>query len=232
MTCTIRRINEQTWEFDEGGVRFFLLAGNKEAVLLDSGMETHNARELAQELTDLPLALMNTHADRDHLGSNHEFEWFYMHPAELSNLYNTQKSTGTVRPVWDGQKMDLGDRELEIIHIPGHTPGSIAVLDRKYRMLFTGDPIQDGRIFMFGVQREMHAYRLSLKKLDAYRGEFDTVWPCHGTSPVSPELIDQLYDASADVMEGKVPYTRAEVFGNTIRIYDVGCAQFMLDDKD
>ena len=232
MTCTITRINEQTWMLDEGGVRFFLLAGDKEAMLLDSGMETHNARELAQELTDLPLTLMNTHADRDHLGSNHEFPWFYMHPAEMSNLYNTQKSTGDVHPVWDGQKLDLGNRELQIIHIPGHTPGSIAVLDRKYRMLFTGDPVQDGRIFMFGVQREMRAYRLSLKRLDEYRSEFDTVWPCHGTCPVAPELIDELYEASADVLDGKAPYTKAELFGNAIRVYDAGCAKFLLNDED
>ncbi|MGF2526011.1 MBL fold metallo-hydrolase, partial [Ralstonia pseudosolanacearum] len=76
---------------------------------------------------------------------------------------------GQIQPVYHGDIISLGHRDLEVISLPGHTPGSIAVLDRKYRALFSGDPIQDGRIFMFGVQREMHAYRLSLKRLDAYR---------------------------------------------------------------
>ena len=41
-------------------------------------MEVNNAKEIAEGLTDLPAKLLITHADRDHTGSNNEFDTFYM----------------------------------------------------------------------------------------------------------------------------------------------------------
>ena len=223
----IQKTDDRTWIFEDAGVRFFLLTGTKRALLIDSGMVTHNAKELAEQLTDLPISLLNTHADPDHIGSNGEFPSFYMHPAEATNYYNSQGGTGEIIPVWDGDIIDLGDRPLQIIEIPGHTPGSIAVLDGK--RLFSGDPIQDDKIFMFGIQREMHAYRLSLLKLKKYR--FEEIYPSHGTCPVHPELIDLLYEAAGNVMAGKVPGIEIEMFGKPVTAYDVGVATFLCDKK-
>ena len=79
------KIDEITYQYDEGGVRFFLLIGKKKALLIDSGLQTHNAKELAGELTELPLRLFNTHTDVDHVGSNEEFDEVMMNPAELVN---------------------------------------------------------------------------------------------------------------------------------------------------
>ena len=161
MDYQIIQIDEQTWRIEETGVRFFLLTGNKKALLIDSGMMIKNAKEIAKTLTNLPIELINTHADRDHIASNYEFDRFYMHPAEGSNYYKTNGGTGTMIPVWDGDLIDLGDRILRVITLPGHTPGSIALLDQTRRTLISGDPIQDGRIFMFGIQREINAYQHS-----------------------------------------------------------------------
>ncbi len=227
MPVDVKQIDENTWIFDEGGVRFFLLTGTDKALLIDSGMMTRNAKELAQELTDLPVSLLNTHADRDHVGSNEEFESFYMNLAEASNYYNTQQRTGTIIPIWDGDRLDLGGRPLQIIAIPGHTPGSVAILDVNHRRIFTGDPIQDGRIYMFGVQREMHAYRESLLRLWDRRDAFDEIYPSHATCPVKPELIMTLYDAAGKVMAGEEEGIDEEVHGMPIRAYDVGAAVFL-----
>ena len=222
-------INENTWRIEDGGVRFFLLAGENKALLIDSGMQVHNAKEIAEGLVDLPIELLNTHADMDHVGSNEEFDSFYMNPAEASNYYNTNKKTGTIIPVSDGDIIDLGGREIEIITLPGHTPGSIAALDINNRVLISGDPIQDGDIFMFGVQREMHAYLLSLEKLEKYKERFDTIYPSHGTFPVGPELIDALHEGAIQVLNGEVEGSDAEFFGTKIRRYDVGVAGFLCD---
>ena len=222
-------INENTWRIEDDGVRFFLLAGENKALLIDSGMQVHNAKEIAEGLVDLPIELLNTHADMDHVGSNEEFDSFYMNPAEASNYYNTNKKTGTIIPVSDGDIIDLGGREIEIITLPGHTPGSIAALDIKNRVLISGDPIQDGDIFMFGVQREMHAYLLSLEKLEKYKERFDTIYPSHGTFPVGPELIDALHEGASRVMNGEVEGSDAEFFGTKIKRYDVGAAGFLCD---
>lgn len=87
-------IDEMTYQIDEEGVRFFLLEGKERALLIDSGMMIHDAREIAESITSLPVMLINTHGDIDHIGSNDEFDSFLMNPAEASNYYNTQKRNG------------------------------------------------------------------------------------------------------------------------------------------
>lgn len=225
----IKQIDGQTWIFEEDGVRFFLLTGTQRALLIDSGMKTHNARELAQELTKLPLQLLNTHADMDHIGSNAEFEEFYMHPSEYVNFYGKNKRKGHIAPVWDGDVLDLGGRPLRIIAMPGHTPGSIAVLDEKNRRLFSGDPVQDGRIFMFGEGRQMQAYIHSLQRLTGFAGLFDEIYPSHGSCPLKPAVIPRLMDAAEQILAGNAHGAREEMFGQPVIAYDMGAATFLCD---
>ena len=97
MSCEIIQINEKTWRIEDDGVRLFLLAGTEKALLIDSGMNLNNAREIASGLTDLPLALLNTHADRDHIGSNEQFDAFFMHPAE-EPVYRRSGKPGAIIP--------------------------------------------------------------------------------------------------------------------------------------
>lgn len=227
MDYQVIQIDSNTWRIEEERVRFFLLTGQERALLIDSGMQVKNAREIAEGLTKLPVWLLITHGDRDHVGSNEEFPVFYMHPAEASNYYNTQGKSGEFIPVQDGEILDLGGRPLEIIALPGHTPGSIGVLDRNARILISGDTVQDGQIFMFGVQREMHAYIHSLERLKGYREAFDWVYPSHGSFPVSPQLIPALQEAAGRVLAGEVQGTESEMFGNKIMRYDVGVAAFL-----
>ncbi len=227
----IIQIDSQTWRIEDQGVRFFLLTGDREALLIDSGMTVHNAKEIAHSLTDLPVRLLNTHADPDHIGSNQEFDTVYMNPAELSNYHKTQRRTGDITPIWDGDVIDLGNRPLQVITLPGHTPGSVALLDITRRVLISGDPIQDGNIFMFGIQREICAYRHSLKKLERFMDQFDQIYPSHGTFPVMPSLIGELQAAAEKIIAGEITTTDASMFGNPIRKYDAKAAVFLLDKE-
>ena len=229
MEHQIRQLGENTWSIEDGHVRFFLLTGTKEALLIDSGMQVESARKIAESLTDLPLKLLITHADMDHIANNGEFDTFYMHPAEASNYYNSQKRTGEFIPVEDGDILDLGDRPLLIIATPGHTPGSIAVLDQKNHALFSGDPIQDGQIFLFGVQRELHAYRVSLKKVYGMREQFDVIYPSHGTLPVTADIIPALDKGAERVLAGEAEYTEVDMFGNRVKACDIGVATLLVD---
>jgi len=228
MAYEVISINDSTWRVEDQGVRFFLLAGTEKALLIDSGMSVHNAREIAQSLTDRPLLLLNTHADRDHTGSNGEFSSFYMHPAD-EPAYRQGGGQGQVLPIRAGDTLDLGDRPLEILELPGHTPGSIAVLDVKGRFLISGDPIQDGNIFMFGPARNMDDYVASLTRLESSMDRFDQVWPSHGSFPVSPALIPQLRDAAKKILAGELPGEKTDFHGRTIVRYDAGCAGFLCD---
>lgn len=231
MTYKIIQIDSQTWRIEDQGVRFFLLTGDSEALFIDSGMTVHNLKEIAKSLTSLPVRLLNTHADPDHIGGNQEFETVYMNPAELSNYHKTQHRTGSITPVWDGDIIDLGNRPLQVITLPGHTPGSIALLDVTRKVLIGGDPVQDGSIFMFGIQREIHAYRHSLEKLEKFTDKFDLIYPSHGTIPVMPSLIGELHAAVGKILAGEILPTEEKIFGTSVRKYDAGAAVFLMDEE-
>lgn len=228
MANQIIKLTSDTTCIDEGGVRFFLLEGKEKALLIDSGMNTHDAKEIAESLTSKPVELLNTHADRDHVGSNAEFEWVYLHPSEAANYYGGAGQTGDFVPVYDGTVLDLGGRVLQIIALPGHTEGSIAVLDEKQRFLISGDPIQDGSVFMFGPHRELHAYQKSLEHLLTATDKFDTIYPSHGSLTVTPDILPKLIQGAKDVLAGKIKGEPKEMFGNTIMVYDFGAAKFLM----
>ena len=230
MGYEVIKVNENTWRVEDGGVRFFLLAGTEKALLIDSGMNVHNARDIAAELTALPVCLLNTHADMDHIGSNEQFDSFYMHPAEEASYRRSGKS-GTIMPVREGDVIDLGGRALRIVELPGHTPGSIAVLDEANRVLISGDPIQQhGRIFMFGAHRNMDDYIRSLEHLEAFKPQFDEIWPSHADIPIPTDTIGKLREGARAILAGTVQGKQAELRGNTFMVYDLGfCA--MLCDK-
>ena len=226
MECRIIRIDDQTWRLEEEGVRFFLLTGSRSALLIDSGMQVHNAKKLAEGLTALPLSLLNTHADRDHIGSNAEFDAVYMSPAELVN-YPLAKKASDIIPIRDGSSIDLGGRRLEIIEIPGHTPGSIAVLDVERRVLFSGDTVQDGSIFLFGPMRNIPAFYHSLKRLEGMTGRFDLIYPSHGSFPVKKELISRLISQTAKLERGELAASEAAFMGIPLKRYEADAAVFL-----
>lgn len=230
MNCRILEIDKQTWRFEEEGVRFFLLAGNRKALLIDSGMQVHNARELAEKLTDLPIELINTHCDMDHIASNCEFSVVYMNPAETVNYAAAVKSSDII-PVRDGQQIDLGDRILEVIEIPGHTPGSIALLDRGRRVLFSGDTVQDGQIFLFGPMRSIPSFCHSLKRLEAMMDRFDTVYPSHGSFPADPSLISGLVRDVQKLEAGKLEWEPGSFMGTPLKKYKAQNAVFLCDEN-
>ena len=90
------RINEKTWRIEDGGVRFLLLCGKEKAALVDTGMNAPDARRIAEGLTDLPLILINTHADPDHISGNSAFSEVYMSSAEEENYRNFGGKTASL----------------------------------------------------------------------------------------------------------------------------------------
>ena len=154
-----------------------------------------------------------------------------MNPAEAFCYYKLSKGKGKLIPVWEGEVIDLGGRPLEIINIPGHTPGSIAVLDRNRRVLFSGDPVQDGNIFMSGPHREIHAYIEGLKRLEKIQGKFETIYPSHGTAPVKPELIRPLYESAEKILAGEITGVPGEFHGQRFEKYDIDVACILYDGR-
>ena len=213
------RVNEDTWRFEDDFVRFLLLCGTEKALLVDSGVTNGDAKALAEQITDLPLFLINTHADPDHIAGNGAFGKIYMNPAEEENYRARGGGKGEIVPVREGDVIDLGGRPLEIIDIPGHTPGSIAILDKKHRALISGDTVQDEPVYMFGKYRNMPLLIKSLEHLGAYDGQYDEIWPSHGSFPVYQDLIPKLMEGAREIQDGKAKGEVINVRGDDVMLY-------------
>ena len=204
----VKKIADHFWIFEEDGVRSFLFEGTGRAMLVDTGFGTLPLREMAAELTPLPVFVVNTHTDRDHTGRNREFSPVCMHPAEMER-YQSALPEGCrmedVRPLWEGEVIDLGHWRFEVVLAPGHTPGSIMLLEREKRMLLSGDTIQDGTIFMFGPGRNMAAFQCSLRRMMDRTDTFDTIWPSHGSYPLTADVIPGILRGARELLDGKLP---------------------------
>ncbi|KPF70831.1 hypothetical protein IP69_08795 [Bosea sp. AAP35] len=69
------------------------------------------------------------------------------------------------RLVDDGDIVDLGDRHFEVLHLPGHSPGSIGLWEAATGWLFTGDALYDGVIVDTGPGASISAYLPTMERL-------------------------------------------------------------------
>ncbi len=101
------------------------------------------------------------------------------HPDYDPATYGVDPITLT-RQLDEGDRVDLGDRELTVLHLPGHTPGSIALLDEHSGTLFSGDVVYDGYLIDDLPESDVTAYRRSMQRLAQL--DVSTVHPGHGSS--------------------------------------------------
>lgn len=84
------------------------------------------------------------------------------------------------RQLGEGDRVDLGDRALRVLHLPGHTPGSVGFFDEDTGMLFSGDVIYGGELIDNLPESDLGDYRRSLERLADL--EVSVVHPGHGRS--------------------------------------------------
>lgn len=212
----VRTLPDGTIQMDEGGVRCFLVPGSKKALLIDTGYGTGDLKALCDSLTDLPVTLVNTHADGDHTGCNVQFSEAYLQEGDWPRARRSLPEGYPLLPVREGDIFDLGGRKLEALHIPGHTPGSIALLDRENRILFGGDTVQEGPIYMFGEGRSMEQFRDSIQRLLTMRDLFDTIYPSHHGIPLNPGILVSLLAGAEKALKGELQSKPVELHGQTV----------------
>jgi glyoxylase-like metal-dependent hydrolase (beta-lactamase superfamily II) len=67
--------------------------------------------------------------------------------------------------VHDGDLIDIGDRWSRVLHLPGHTSGSIALHEADSGLLFTGDVIYEGQLLDSSIGSDRVAYRATMERL-------------------------------------------------------------------
>lgn len=107
-------------------------------------------------------------------------------------------------PLDEGQRFDLGGRVLRVIGTPGHTRGSICLLDESRRLLFTGDTVCDrGVLLHLPESAPVADFHHSLERLLALKDDFDAIWPGHHTSPLHADILERYLACARRAMDGE-----------------------------
>lgn len=183
------QLSSGVWSFEEENVRSFLVAGETRALLIDTGWGTLDHNTEVARLTSLPVALVNTHSDMDHIGGNRLWKQRRFASRKELSLLDVHTGGAVHTPVTNGHIFRLGGRTLEVLEIPGHTPGSIALLDRDNGILFPGDTLSLSTVYMFGPGRDMQAYIRSLRRLEDLGDTVKILYPSHGPCPLEPGSV-------------------------------------------
>lgn len=217
-------------QFEE--VISYLVIGSRKALLFDTGMGISNIKAVVEELTQLPVSVVNSHTHNDHVGDNWRFSDVYGMPTGFTRT-NAQGSTtdaqaelapgqicGTLPTGFDaksyrtkafrishwlrdGDTIDLGDRTLEVIATPGHTPDSIVLLDERNGLLFTGDTFYPGPIYLYRPETDLDAYVLSLRRLAGLAPRLQLLLPAHNVPVADPSYLPRVFDAIQQVRHGQ-----------------------------
>lgn len=88
----ITEIEKNTYRILElGGNYLTLLVGTKKAMLIDTGFGFYNSREVIEEITNLPLIVVNSHGHLDHTGGNYLYDEIYLNQDDLKTYSRYEK---------------------------------------------------------------------------------------------------------------------------------------------
>jgi glyoxylase-like metal-dependent hydrolase (beta-lactamase superfamily II) len=104
--------------------------------------------------------------------------------------YRVQPARVT-QPLADGDIVDPGGRPLTVLHLPGHTPGSIALFDQQDGTLFSGDVVYDDVLLDTTAGSDRGLYRASMRRLREL--PVRVVRPGHGPS-FGPRRLHSIID--------------------------------------
>ena len=221
---TIEHIDENTHIISEyrhsERVHSYLLCGEKQSLLIDTGLGIANIYNEVVKLTDKPVIAVATHIHWDHIGGHKYFPNFYVHEDELSwlmgefhftaeqikssvmdgdlpkdfDIDNYKLFQGTpTRVLKDNDVIDIGSRKIKVLHTPGHSPGHMCFYEEDKGYLFAGDLIYMGMLYAHFPSTDPVAYLLSLNRLSTL--PIKSVFPAHNDWNVPQSIISDIKNA-------------------------------------
>lgn len=146
----VSKLKDKTWVFETWDyTTMYLLEGDDRAALIDAGTRCADLDKIVESITDKPYDVIITHAHPDHAGCIGYFDEVWMHRNDSVLIKERTKDyKGKVRYMEDGQVFDLGGRQLEVVLMPGHTPGSVVILEREQGDCYSGDAFGSGEVWL------------------------------------------------------------------------------------
>lgn len=178
------------WQIaDDMGVCMTLLVGSRRALLADTGYGLDNVATFVKTLTPLPLTVLLTHGHHDHALGAVWFEQTWMFPedqadfltftsaAQRQRVAQQARAKGIEPPpdflsasiplpeILEEGALDLGGLTAQVLHCPGHTPGSAVVYVPQRRLLLTADDWNPCTWLFFPAALGAEAYRANVRGL-------------------------------------------------------------------
>ena len=209
-----------------------LIVGSERALLFDTGIGLIPIKPVIERITDLPVIVLNSHTHYDHVGGNWEFDTVLAVDsvytrANMAGFENKRISGDFLpeafckgapegaevasfhTPAWtasgfveDGEIIDLGGRKLEVLHVPGHTPDALALLDAGNRLLFTGDSWYDASLWLFVRETNIEDYEASISRLAALESRVDYLLGAHNLAIVNANRLNRLESVIRKIRSG------------------------------
>jgi hydroxyacylglutathione hydrolase len=184
----------------------YLIEGSKEALVIDACTGQEGLKEIVQELTGTkPVKLALTHGHFDHSGGMKYFNDVYLHIADTNLL---PKGVDISQHYIDeGYVFNLGDQKIEVLSIPGHTPGSVAFYNRAGRYILTGDGIGSTSVWAHISNDPLTVYLASLKRLEAMKDDIDELYVGHHEQEkvkLTTQYITDMRIVTEKVLEGTI----------------------------
>jgi glyoxylase-like metal-dependent hydrolase (beta-lactamase superfamily II) len=180
--------------------------GNNRAVLLDAGTKIDNLDKIVAGITSKPVTLIATHVHPDHTGESIKyFPVLYINAADTVNIPPIMPDyKGELRFLKEGEIIDLGGRQLEVVFTPGHTPGSTTFMDKAAGYGFSGDAFGSGNLLLL---TDFSTLLASCRKTSEYMAEngIKYMYPGHymGKNVETPQRVKDMITLSEDVLSGK-----------------------------
>ncbi|MEX0706539.1 MAG: MBL fold metallo-hydrolase [Woeseia sp.] len=217
-------------QFEE--VISFLISGTERALLFDSGLGIGDMRAVVDGLTVLDVVVLNSHTHYDHIGGNHQFDTVYGTATDYTQRNSTGSTTADVagflkegwiwkdlpedfdaasfrseaftisKTVADGDIIDLGGRQLEVVHVPGHAPDAICLLDRDNRILFTGDTFYLAPLYTHLEGSDFDEYAASAARLASMSDAYDHAYTAHNVPIADGDYIVAMHEAFKAIANG------------------------------
>ncbi len=146
---SISKLKDWMWVVETTDMTtMYILEGSKRAILIDTGTKCENLDKVVSQITQKPLDVVITHLHPDHAGNIKYFDEIYLHPADTLLIADYRDYKGKIHYIHEGDVFNLGNIELKVYLMPGHTPGSIVLVDHKNGDCYSGDTLGSGQVWL------------------------------------------------------------------------------------
>lgn len=228
----VKKMSDNIWQMNDDNSMGYVITGTDKALVIDTMNGTDNVYDIVRSITDLPIILVNSHSHPDHIGGNCFFEDVYLHAEDAKWLDfftppERKFHSPKVHELKEGDVIDIGGCTFEVFELPGHTLGSILLLYREARILFSGDTMNRHLWMQLEGCLTLKEYLANLKRLDFLKERADRI--LHGHSPefedmslmsdVERGIQEVAEQKGTEVSDNDKPY---EWFGGVdkIHVYD------------